>query len=1312
MAIGITATPTVLNEEQGTFVTLTLTSTDPVPAAGVDVTVDSGVENALGQFDVFATEFTNVRLLGVTDDTSGFIVRLTGQTGTLRLPVYNDTDADSPQTLSFAVQPGTGYTVDPSASSAAISIEDAESTPIPTPTPTPTPEATPTPTPIPEATTPLPEATATTTPTTEVAPTTTATTTPTTEAATTQTPTTTPTTEAATTQTPTTTPTTEAAATQTPTTTPTTEAAATQTSTQSSETTVSLQTIGGTYDASDNLVAPAIVQSVEDAIPVVTFAFSVAGEVPEEGLNVTVNSDTVFRDNFANLGAENFAVGGEFDGAVFNDQGEATGFNFKLTQANALINLGVKDDGGSNDPFDATFTLGAGNGYDVNADVNSSTLTFYNTLDQVPAPTVTPNVSLSVDNKSLDESTGNTSTLTFNLSEPPPEEGVLVYVKSPTETGGEGNATGRSLAEFDVYNAQINGGVFPAPNFAANGFFFKITEQTATIELPAFADGEVEGIEELTFELQQVPGYTIADNAGAVDLTIADNANSQPQVSLTTEPAVLIESEKTVSVHNFSLSAAPPAEGVTVSVSAPKLGDFDLSGIQVEGGEIVSVNEAQDGFDFKLTAKDATIKLPVASDDQPEGLDKATFTLLAGDSYQVNPTAESVTFRTVDIPEQAPAIAEVTEPNDTIATAFDTKLSGFNPVLVASTNIDFDSDNERVDATEDVNFYKFTLEAGDTVAIDTDANQVGGVTPFSTTGLNTVLRLFDADGEQLAVNNNGSAPDEVFFRTTDSYIDYTASTAGTYYAAVSSSPNNAYNPNVAGSGTGNTRGRYDIELALNPDAPSETFIPPAGTPSESAPTVSVQATTGVFNSTEGAEFDTVVVPNLVQSLETQDGQSLLTLSFNTSGEIPADGLEVIVDSDSNLADYLNTNARVILVGANTNGPVYDSNGDLTGFKLKIFEQNASASFPLQNLETPETDGPEPINFTLLPSSNYAVGTDADTASVTAYDTIAQASATVAEPGAQVDISLSESTLVESAGTESTLTFNVNGDIPTDGLLVYVDSPTARALGEIDLTNATISGGAFPPANFDASGFYFNVFEDGASITFAPFNEALDPASTPEQATEGLEEFTFNLVDGPGYTVSPDASSISYTIADDPNSQVIATPPVTTPVAASSVAETNDTIATATSTNIGAGSSSFEISAAIAASSANPRVDASEDVDLYSFNLEAGQEVAIDVDAAELDSKLLYSELRIFDAAGTELAATNFDDFQAAPEEVFSVFGDPYLEFAATDGGTYYLGISQLGNNFYDPFTAGSGSGSIYPDFGIETGEYTVAVKLV
>ncbi|MEO1763134.1 MAG: hypothetical protein AAFR83_14415, partial [Cyanobacteria bacterium J06629_18] len=86
-------------------------------------------------------------------------------------------------------------------------------------------------------------------------------------------------------------------------------------------------------------------------------------------------------------------------------------------------------------------------------------------------------------------------------------------------------------------------------------------------------------------------------------------------------------------------------------------------------------------------------------------------------------------------------------------------------------------------------------------------------------------------------------------------------------------------------------------------------------------------------------------------------------------------------------------------------------------------------------------------------------------------------------------------------------FNVEGEIPEDGFLVYLDSETRGSLGEFDVFNAEITGGALPSPNGDASGFYFRIFENDANIKLTVFDETTNPQIEPEAALEGIEEFT-------------------------------------------------------------------------------------------------------------------------------------------------------------------------------------------------------------
>ncbi len=1648
MAIQLTASPTVLVEEAGTTVTLTITSTEPIPASGIEVTISSPTVNALGQFDVFAAQFSNIRLVGVNDDANGFTVRLTGQTGTISLPAFDDTDADSPTNLSFALQPGTGYTIDPAASSVSVTIQDAESAPTPTPTPEPTPTPTPepTPTPTPEPTpTPTPEPTPTPTPEPTPAPT------PGEEPvvsfevipaniseeaadatvvwqwtvegdfpedgvvinldtlgensvikfteqfaadrevefvdseivgfdettgrlsillsapdasfvlpiandvieegdqtfdfrlaegegytvdpnqnATLLTisddnggPGVGPTVSLSVSKTELT----EAGdeltvnftvdgeipeegvtvfvSSSNPTAIadfdiagidPATDITGTngefpegnasgflititeptasitlstfdddidegveelsfmlvngedyEVDPDASEVTltiddqvdttnrptVSLQTLTGTFDSEDNLLAPVIVQNLEDGTSLLSFVFTVEGEIPEDGLVVSVNSTILLRDYFANLGAELFTPGGELIGAITDPEtGDPTGFQFRITQPNAIINLPVKDDGDSDDPVDATFSLEPIESYSINSDTGSSTVTFYNTLDQVPAATVTPEISLSVDNATLDESSSNLTTLTFSLSEAPPPEGVIVYVKGAA-VSGEDDSSGGNIAEFDIYNAEITGGAFPAPNFAANGFYFKITEQTATITLPAFADDELEGIEDFTFNLQAAPGYTIAEDAGSVTLNVVDDENSQIQVSFTTEPAVLIESEKTVSVHQFSLSAAPPEEGLVVSVVAPNISEFDLSGIEIEGGEIAQLTPS--GFDLKITAKNATISLPVAEDGEAEGLQTVKFTLQDAPEYQVNTDATVGEFQIVDTPDQAPVL-EVNEPNDTIEKAIDTKLTATNNKVSFTSRLDQDDNNfyenadgtvTYVDGSEDVDLYKVSLKAGDTIYIDTDSNQFD-----EGRKVDTWLRVFNAAGEGIASNDDGTAPDEVFEANFQSYIEYTAATDGEYYVGVSLYSNGQYDPNKPGSGGGSSAtdpeefgtGEYTLNINLNESPVASPTTIPRG--DGTGPAVSLLTVVGTY----GSDFDNlgfdIQATGLAETVA-EGGGSALNFVLTADGEIPEGGVEVFIDSDIDLTQYfgdVEPGDYSVAYGGNLNGKpftrggqfldaVYDATGKPTGFKFRLEQPFATITLNPSNRETAETDGAETATFSLLGSQGYTVA-DLSSSTVTFYDTVEQIPAPTATP--EVSLTLSTTELLESEETELTLTFSLSEAPPVGGVQVYVSGNAQDFLNEFAIFDAEFSGGV-AVADGAVSGFYLQMFEQTATITLPVFNStditegieefnvAIRPGvgygvneaqnggtiqikDTPDSqiqvslstepealieseqtvsvhnfslsvapptegvtvtvsapnlsefdldgivveggeiaavrddgfdfkltaqdakislpvaddgVDEGAEEAVFTLQAGDGYQVNPEASSGTFTVVDAPE------------LAPSSTEESNDTLETAIATGLSAANPSVTFEGEIAEHSieVSPEesitIDGTEDVDLYKVDLLTGQTLTIDVDAAEIDSKLLYSQLRVFDASGTEVAKTGFDDYQAAPDELFSVFGDSYLTFTAETDGTYYVGISQLGNEFYDPTQAGSGSGQVYPDFGLDIGKYAL-----
>jgi hypothetical protein len=113
--------------------------------------------------------------------------------------------------------------------------------------------------------------------------------------------------------------------------------------------------------------------------------------------------------------------------------------------------------------------------------------------------------------------------------------------------------------------------------------------------------------------------------------------------------------------------------------------------------------------------------------------------------------------------------------------------------------------------SSDVDLYKFQLEIGERVKINVN----------STGSLNAALKIVNASGVAQIVSNgndpttadNVAAPGESL--GSDPYIDFTATTAGVYYAAVSASGNTSYDPlSFADRSRGETSGDYTMTLEV------------------------------------------------------------------------------------------------------------------------------------------------------------------------------------------------------------------------------------------------------------------------------------------------------------------------------------------------------------------------------------------------------------------------------------------------------------------------------------------------------------------
>jgi Ca2+-binding RTX toxin-like protein len=174
-------------------------------------------------------------------------------------------------------------------------------------------------------------------------------------------------------------------------------------------------------------------------------------------------------------------------------------------------------------------------------------------------------------------------------------------------------------------------------------------------------------------------------------------------------------------------------------------------------------------------------------------------------------------------------IDDVGEPNDTLDKALDTGLSKENPgTYLYDSSIGNNTDLKQPNL--DVDLFKVQLTAGDRLTIRVDSvspiiyyealkdTSDSILPPEPYPQLDSVLRLFDADGKELALNDYFYIDDRNYY---DAFIDYKATASGIYYIGLSGYGNHTYNPKEVGSGSSSySNGQYHLEVKV---FPSEDF---------------------------------------------------------------------------------------------------------------------------------------------------------------------------------------------------------------------------------------------------------------------------------------------------------------------------------------------------------------------------------------------------------------------------------------------------------------------------------------------------------
>ena len=283
-------------------------------------------------------------------------------------------------------------------------------------------------------------------------------------------------------------------------------------------------------------------------------------------------------------------------------------------------------------------------------------------------------------------------------------------------------------------------------------------------------------------------------------------------------PAPLEPNDSIASASVVELTDGSATLSGVIGDGAFERADVDLFAVTVPAGSVLSLDvDARSladpsRLDSYLRLFDATGREIARNDDTRGSYDSAlTHTATEGGTYYVGLSAfgnsrysplEAGSGRrafsfghyelTVSVSEP-PAV--VGDAGDTLASAAAVSLAD-GPVRFAAAIGDSSRSPWR-----DVDLYAVDLAAGQQLSVDIDARTLPGGSR-----LDSYLRLFDADGREIARNDDANG-------SLDSFLTYTAAEAGRVYVGVSGYGNSRYSPTRSDSGWFGSRGSYEIEIS-------------------------------------------------------------------------------------------------------------------------------------------------------------------------------------------------------------------------------------------------------------------------------------------------------------------------------------------------------------------------------------------------------------------------------------------------------------------------------------------------------------------
>lgn len=697
------------------------------------------------------------------------------------------------------------------------------------------------------------------------------------------------------------------------------------------------------------------------------------------------------------------------------------------------------------------------------------------------------------------------------------------------------------------------------------------------------------------------------------------------------------------------------------------------SGLAIRDGETITIHGETFEFEKQGGVRSGNIAIPIADNQSPAAVAASIAAALQNVNYA----------RTANLLDE-------TSGNEVISTAVSTGLTGGDDIFQA-TGVIGDNPN-LINPALDVDMMRLTLNAGDYIEVTASA-AIGS-------SLDPLVRIFDASGNEVAMNDDS-------FGSTAQVAIPAVSLPGTYYVAVSASPNDDYDPTVQGLGTvGFTIGEYDVEIKVNDFA--------GVVPRRNGSRVQLD---GAFRISQSAGAAVVLdgqpgvtrgrVP-LVAHADMTDDQVALEIQAVLAQQF-AGGYAMAFPVHQEMVRVLNHDVQ-------DRGPFGLEDG-LSTDPYGAFRASANFSYNVTGGAFPGDLGAadnrhggvhiDDIVIGLAERGETVVGSNVAAANRGQF--IANALAP-ANP-----ITLGEYQLELRAAGE----FAVSDPLdPT--VLVVVNSLDSN--DRLSQEHALVA----PAASDIIDGQIFTISDGVNSVIFE-----FEDATIGNGVQPGRQQILFDPAadDGQGGLTAEDAAAMARRIRDAINSRpvqavldvtaatadgevsgtnsqngivnlfgsvVIGDPTIIAQIQVDATVEPNDSRANAIDTNLPTGRNArVTTSGEIGDNPVLAGLNAPLDVDLLQFDLEAGSEVVFRTRAAQLGSTLDTS-LRLFDQSGNEIAAN--DDISP-----FNV--DSELTFIAPASDTYYLGIASSGNDTYAIDAPASGTA------GATTGTYELEVDV-